>query len=94
MYPVHIIHPPTLDALLHYAIRKITHFENFFSNCVYIGHINALWKKIEKEILHGSFKLSRFKILKIMIDFENKSISSNILIMILLIVRSFVKLLK
>ena len=51
-------------------------------------------KKIEKEILHGSFKLSRFKILKIMIDFENKSISSNILIMILLIVRSFVKLLK
>ena len=93
MYPVHIIHAPTFDALLHYAIRKITHFENFLKLRFYrpLMHFE---KKIEKEILHGSLKLSRFKILKIMIDFENNSISSNVLIMNLLIVRSFVRLLK
>ena len=43
-------------------IRKSTHFEKkyFFSNCVNMGHINALWKKIEF-CMAGSFFCLKFK---------------------------------
>ena len=43
------------------------------SNYVNSGHINAHWKKIEKQILRGSIFSFCLKNLKIIINFENKS---------------------
>ena len=66
---------------------------NFVSKCVNITHINAIWKIIENQILHGSLFYC-LKNLKTIINFKNESITSNILSTILLIVRSFVKIFK
>ena len=63
----------------------------FFSKCVNISHINALWKNFENQILHGSLYFYCLKISKTINNFENESIPSNILSTILFIVRSFVK---
>ena len=59
-----------------------------------MGHINALWKKIENHILHGWLYFSCLKISNIIIYLENASISSNVLLTILSIVRSIVMGLK
>ena len=59
-----------------------------------MGHINALWKKIENHILYGWLYFSCLKISNIIINLENASISSNVLMTILSIVRSIVMGLK
>ena len=83
--------------LKNYALWK------FFSKCVKfgtksthfnMGHINALWKKIENHILHDWLYFSCLKISNIIINLENASISSNVLLTILSIVRLIVMGLK
>ena len=59
-----------------------------------MGHINALWKNPENHILHGWLYFPCLKILNRIINFENASISSNVLLTILSFVRSFVISLK
>ena len=55
--------------------------------------VKAVWKKNRKSNFAG-LTFSCLKISKIIIYFENQSISSNVLLTILLIVRSFVNVLK
>ena len=59
-----------------------------------MGHINALWKKIENHILYGWLYFSCLKISNIIINLEHASISSNVLMTILSIVCSIVMGLK
>ena len=51
-------------------------------------------KKIRNQILHGSLYFYCLNVSNTIINFENKSIPSNIFLTIQLIVRSFVKVLK
>ena len=45
----------------------------FFSKCVNISQNNALWKKIENQILHGSLDFYCLKISKTIINFEKEN---------------------
>ena len=74
--------------------NKSMHFEKKNSKCVNIGHINVLWKKIENHILHGWLYFSFYKFSNIIINLENASISSIVLLTILSIVCSIVMCLK
>ena len=71
-----------------------------FSKCVKFGtkstHFEKkyFWKKIENHILYGWLYFSCLKISNIIIYLENASISSNVLLTILSIVRSIVMGLK
>ena len=79
-----------------------THFETIFQSALNLGPSQrtlkymsrTLKKKIKNHILHGWLYFSCLKILNIIINLENVSISSNVLLKILSIVRSFVMGLK
>ena len=77
------------------ALWKITQFEIFFSKCIKFGIKSANFeKKNRKSNLHSLLYFSCLKCSTKIIDYESESISSNVLLTNLLVVRSFVRSLK
>ena len=83
-----------LFMLCYNALWKITHFEKKFQSALIWGILTHFEKNIENHILYGWLYFSCLKISNIIINLENASISSNVLMTILSIVRSIVMGLK